>query len=95
MLANRIAGFFPPSRHQEVLDQVKKLYFDVANASSPAPLAALRELVPTSQILFGTDFPFIAPPVTIDGLEHAALPANVAQAIDRKNSLRLFPRLAA
>lgn len=41
----------------EVLDSLKRLYYDVALSTAPSVFATLKELVGTSHILFGTDFP--------------------------------------
>src|SRR2546429_1684639 len=35
-----------------------KFYYDTAQASNPAAMSALSKVVPISQIVFGTDFPF-------------------------------------
>jgi hypothetical protein len=35
----------------------QRLYFDVAHAVNPISLAALMKFAPTTQLLFGTDFP--------------------------------------
>jgi 6-methylsalicylate decarboxylase len=97
VLANRINSVFPKELSQQmpngVLGEFKKLYFDVANASNPSPLAALTALVPSSQILFGSDFPFVAIETTTGPLEQAGLSATQTQAINRENAEWLFPRL--
>lgn len=97
VLANRINTLLPKEISEKlpdgVLGEFKKLYYDVANATSPSPLAALTDLVPSSQILFGTDFPFVAIETTTGPLESAALPASEMEAINRDNAERLFPRL--
>jgi predicted TIM-barrel fold metal-dependent hydrolase len=71
---------------------LKKLYFDVVSVTNVPAMAALRALMPTSQLLFGTDNPFVAPEATVAGLAELRLPAGVAQAIQRDNALALFPR---
>ena len=48
-----------------------------------------------TQILFGTDYPYFAPPVTIAPMDELDLDPDQATAIARTNALRLFPRLAA
>jgi predicted TIM-barrel fold metal-dependent hydrolase len=90
-------------RHPEVAKRVprgvayelKRLYFDVANSTvNRGAMAALRLLVPQSQILFGTDFPYIAMPKTVKGLDALKYPSDLDAAIDRGNAVRLFPRFA-
>lgn len=73
--------------------EMKKLYFDIANGANPSSLAALTRLVPVSQLMFGTDFPFVRMAITVDGFRDYKFPANDVEAINRGNALRLFPRL--
>ena len=99
MLAARTNAFV--QRHKEVADRVpngvpyelKRLYYDVANSTNPSSMAALMNLVPTSQMLFGSDFPYVPAAVTANGLDHFGLSASDLQAVNRENSIRLFPRL--
>ena len=98
VLANRIDTLLSKEISEKlpdgVLGEFKKLYYDVANATSPSPLAALTDLVPSSQILFGTDFPFVAIETTTGPLESAALPASDRwRRLIASNAERLFPRL--
>jgi predicted TIM-barrel fold metal-dependent hydrolase len=51
-------------------------------------------LVPASQILFGSDTPYVPIAVTAGGFDRMTVPGDVRAAIDRENALRLFPRLA-
>ena len=76
-----------------VESEVKKLYFDIANGANPSSLAALTKLVSTSQILFGTDFPFVRISTTVDGYRDFGFSAKDVQAINSGNAMRLFPRL--
>ena len=78
---------------QGVEAEMKKLYFDIANGANPSSLAALTKLVPVSQLLFGTDFPFVRMAITVDGFRDYKFQANDVEAINRGNALRLFPRL--
>jgi len=99
MLAARTNAFV--QRHQEVANRVpngvpyelKKLYYDVANSTNPSSMAALMNLVPTSQLLFGSDFPYVPAVVTANGLDHFGLSAGDQQAVNHENAARLFPRL--
>jgi 6-methylsalicylate decarboxylase len=38
---------------------LQKLYYDTALSTSEFVFGALKEFVPTSQVLFGSDFPYI------------------------------------
>jgi 6-methylsalicylate decarboxylase len=75
--------------------ELKKLHYDVALAAYPTALAALLTLVPTSQVLLGSDFPFGLPGDAIGGLESHGFKAADLQAILRGNAERLIPRLKA
>jgi predicted TIM-barrel fold metal-dependent hydrolase len=73
--------------------ELKKLYFEVANAAWGPTLAGLLTYVPTSQILFGTDYPFVAVGQTLQELRKATIPIDQLLAIERGNAASLFPRL--
>ncbi|MBN3815764.1 amidohydrolase [Paraburkholderia sp. Se-20369] len=81
-----------------VLTYIRRFYFDTALSPADYPQAALRELVPPSQILFGSDFPFAPAPVTAmqcDALERSHVwGVDEKAGIDRGNAVNLFPRLA-
>ena len=39
-------------------NELRRLYYDTANAAFPATMAALMTLVPASQITYGSDYPY-------------------------------------
>ena len=86
-------------RPKGAIHYLQKLYYDTALSVAEYPLAALRQFVPTSQILFGSDYPMV--PELIVKAEVAALESSkvlddaTRTAIDRENALALFPRFAA
>jgi predicted TIM-barrel fold metal-dependent hydrolase len=51
--------------------QIAQFYFDIAQASNPVATQALRQVVPPSQILFGTDYPYRTPIEHVRSLEAA------------------------
>src|SRR5262249_35129932 len=57
------------------------------------PIAALTSLVATSQILFGSDNPFIPLAETAEGLKHLGFSEADLQQIGRDNAIELLPRL--
>jgi predicted TIM-barrel fold metal-dependent hydrolase len=73
--------------------ELRKLFYDTANAANPWALAPLLKLAPVSQILYGTDFPFRSPQDTSKGLQEIGFSASELLAIDRDNAIRLLPRL--
>jgi predicted TIM-barrel fold metal-dependent hydrolase len=74
------------------------MYYDTALSTSEFVFGALKEFVPTSQVLFGSDFPYATPAVLQAekyGLENSkVLDEGARVAIDRENALALFPRFA-
>ena len=75
--------------------ELKKLYFDVANSTvNKAAMAALTTFAPSSQIMFGSDFPYIPIEKTVNGFAGLGYSPDLLKAINRDNALKLFPRLA-
>jgi 6-methylsalicylate decarboxylase len=77
-----------------VLHELKRFYYDTAWAYNAVPLAALTKLVPISQILYGSDFPYRTGPGTVKGLMDYGFTQAQLKAIGRDNAVRLMPRLA-
>lgn len=102
-IAGRIAGAVndvPALRElapQGAIAYLKRLYYDTAISATPYAFAALKELVEPSQILFGSDYPYLSEELvasTIRGINSFdGFDAETRVAIERNNSLRLFPRL--
>ena len=101
MLAGRVA-FFAGARKDiaeiapnGVIAELQRLYYDTANAAWPTSMAGLLKMVPPSQVVFGTDFPYVPTTLQADALEKNGLSAEALAAIHRDNAARLIPRLAA
>jgi predicted TIM-barrel fold metal-dependent hydrolase len=78
---------------EEAMALLRRQHYDVTTSTSRASLNGVRSILPVSQLLFGSDFPFLRPGDTVPGLEHYGFkPAELA-AINRGNAERLFPRL--
>jgi predicted TIM-barrel fold metal-dependent hydrolase len=75
---------------------LERFYYDTANAMTIHPLASLTKLVKPTQILFGTDFPFLTARDTAAGLREVGLftPTEL-QEIERGNAAELMPRYKA
>lgn len=99
MVANRLVGLAKnrPELAARVPNGVKhelsKLYLDVVGIVTPGALQAILDIVPMTNLLFGTDYPFWKPEETIHGLAGLNLPAADLAAIERGNALRLMPGL--
>jgi 6-methylsalicylate decarboxylase len=74
--------------------ELRKLYFECAHASFAMPMAAAMKLAPTTQLLFGTDFPVWSYETTVDRLPEAGLTPEVLRQVERGNAEKLFPRFA-
>lgn len=81
-----------PKTPKGVFYELQKLYYECAHAAYAAPIAALRAFAPTSQLLFGTDYPAEDPSSTLEELKRRHLPPDVLRALYRGNAERLFPR---
>jgi predicted TIM-barrel fold metal-dependent hydrolase len=78
-----------------VLYELKRQYYDTASATNPTSLGAIMSIVPSSQIVFGSDFPFISAGEVVTDLKRSGLPDSTVEAINRGNAVRLFGRLKA
>lgn len=98
-LAGRLnaAMFFTPGLKEKLpkgmLHELKRLNYDVVSMANPISVAALLQLVPSQQLFFGSDFPYLSGRVVADGLQKISLlsPADLTQ-IERENALRLFKK---
>ncbi len=86
---NKELGKFAP---QGIPSEFAKLHFDTANAFFAPSMAALMELVPVSQILFGSDYPYFTLEENVAGLGEVRMNAAERQAINRGNAARLMPQ---
>jgi predicted TIM-barrel fold metal-dependent hydrolase len=75
-----------------VMAELQRFHYDVAQIAHPMALAALTRLVPISQILWGTDFPFRFGTEYVKGLSEFGFSADDLHQIERENALRLLPR---
>ena len=73
--------------------ELKKFYYDTAQANHPGALAALLKIVTPEQMLFGTDYPYRTAAEVVGGLAAEGFAARDLQAIERENALRLLPGL--
>lgn len=83
-----------PAAPNSRLFHLRRFYYDTAATSNAAALGALRRIVPVSQILFGTDFPYSTIADVAKGIrESGVFSAEELRAIDRENAVRLLQRL--
>jgi predicted TIM-barrel fold metal-dependent hydrolase len=80
---------------QGVMYELKRFYFDTAQAADPYALGPLTHLVDPEHICFGTDFPYRAIGADVRGLASCGLFGSAQlRGIERDNALRLMPGLA-
>ncbi|WFE54945.1 amidohydrolase family protein [Micromonospora sp. WMMD1155] len=103
VLADRIhllGGYFARGDEPDVdvLDDLGSMFFDVAGAALPRALPALRDLVGTDRLLYGSDYPFTPGPAAsmMLGALRATAPDLLGAEADHlfaHNAAALFPRL--
>ena len=100
MLAGRIERSAAAAKERMpsgFIAEAKRFYYDTAGAANRGALTSLRELVTTSQIVFGTDFPPGGTnAASAQALRDVALfDARELRAIEHDNAAMLLPRLDA
>jgi 6-methylsalicylate decarboxylase len=84
------AALFP----EGVLPELRRFYYDTAQVPNAAALSALTKVVPTTQIVFGTDFPYRTAFDHVKGLREAGLFDEPTLAmIERQTAMGLLPRV--
>ena len=73
--------------------EIRRLYYDLAGTAFRPAVAALTSIVSTSQILFGSDNPFIPLAETIRDVKQLGFSEADVQQICRDNVLKLLPGL--
>jgi 6-methylsalicylate decarboxylase len=87
-LNTSLASYVPDG----VMAELQRFHYDVAQVAHPIALAALTRLVPISQILWGTDFPFRFGTEYVQALGEFGFSAGDLRQIERANALHLLPR---
>ena len=77
-----------------VLYELQKFYYDTAQTSQPYAMASARKVIPTAQLLFGTDFPYRTSKEHALGLLQCGFNESELRAIECGNARRLLPGLA-
>ncbi len=77
-----------------VLHELRRLHYDTASATSAPAMAALLKLVPASQVMFGSDYPFVNTAHLMAEFADLQLSSADRAAIARGNARRLLARRA-
>lgn len=75
--------------------ELNRLYYDIAGTAYGPAISALTAMVPTTQILFGSDNPFVPLAETAEGIMQLGFSGDDLSRIARVNALTLLPRLNA
>jgi predicted TIM-barrel fold metal-dependent hydrolase len=73
------------------LYDIRTFYYDTAQSTNPATMPALEKVVTSSQVVFGSDYPWSTIIDHVEGLQHSDLTADQLRALDHENATRLFP----
>jgi predicted TIM-barrel fold metal-dependent hydrolase len=91
--ARAARGQFRKNVPDGLVPELRRFYYDTAAIYARAPLLALREVVTTDQIVFGTDVPWGDPAeIAKDVAEAGVFSAEELRKIDRDNALRILPQ---
>ena len=85
-------GITRPAEPNSRLAQVRRFYYDTAQSTNPVLLGALKTLVPMSQIVYGSDFPFANASAQVAGLQTCGLSADELRSIYRDNAVKIFAK---
>jgi 6-methylsalicylate decarboxylase len=73
-----------------LIPELQRFYYETAQVANRGAMASLRELVPASQVLFGTDFPYRGAEEQLAGLRQSGFSADELQAIEGPNLMSLL-----
>jgi predicted TIM-barrel fold metal-dependent hydrolase len=73
-----------------LMAELRRFYYDTAQVSNRSAMSSLREVVPISQVLFGTDFPYRGAEEHVHGLDACGFTADELEGIGWTNARRLL-----
>lgn len=93
VLAHRIGTF--AARQPELFPnglrpELERFFYDLANTTNEPAFRALTSLIPSSQLLFGSDYPYLPVAATTAGFNSLGLTPETLRAIEHDNAVRLF-----
>jgi hypothetical protein len=65
------------------LYDIRTFYYDTAQSTNPVTMPALEKVVTSSQVVFGSDYPWSTIVDHVEGLQHSELNADQLVSIDR------------
>jgi predicted TIM-barrel fold metal-dependent hydrolase len=86
------ARLVPP---ESIPATIRRYYYETANATTRASIAAVTQVAAMENMLFGSDYPYVPLAANVSGLLGAGLDPADVQAIMHDNAVKLLPRLRA
>jgi predicted TIM-barrel fold metal-dependent hydrolase len=74
------------------LYHLRRFYYDTSISANPIQMQALKSLVGSSQIVLGSDFPFVPIITTVQALQRCGLTAEELRGIYRVNAGAILPK---
>ena len=78
--------------HDQVQHELDRFFYDTAQVSNAVTIEALAKLVPPSQIVFGSDFPYRTSAETVAGLKRR-FKVKTLRGFERDNAARILPNV--
>ena len=99
MVVDRMTQYGPKDLHEKaplgVAGELQRHFYDIAGTAHKPAIAALTALIPTTQILFGSDNPYVPLTETAVGLKALGLSQADMDLMGWENARRLLPQLRA
>jgi 6-methylsalicylate decarboxylase len=80
-----------PAQPNSRLYHLRRFYYDTAQSVNTVQMQGLKTIAGASQIVFGTDFPFVTAARTLAGLEKCGFSPEEMRGIQRETALKLLP----
>ena len=92
--AGQPGRYVPPQPPAGALAELRRFYYDTAQCANPIAMHALRQVVGTSQVLFGTDHFYRSSAETAQALRGCGVfDRRELEAVAYRNARGLWPRL--
>jgi predicted TIM-barrel fold metal-dependent hydrolase len=75
------------------MPEFKKFYYELAQGNTAGQIAALLKMVPVSQVMYGTDYPFRDGAEVNEGIAEWGFNAADLRAVEHENAAKLLPRI--
>lgn len=84
-----------PAAPNSRLYHLRRFYYDTAQSTNPVQMHGIKTIAGASQIVFGTDYPFVSAAKHLAGLEKCGFSAEELRGIHRENIVRVLPKYKA